>query len=74
MIIESGIVCLFWMTRSRYAIRRGQKEGRWGFLSFLLSVVGTAGYDKFDKLRRREMYIEVDRERRMMMSNAGLGG
>ena len=58
VVVESGIVCLFWMTRSRYAIRRGQKEGRWGFLSFLLSVVGTAGYDK---RRRREMYVERGR-------------
>lgn len=60
VVVESGIVCLFWMTRSRYAIRRGQKEGRWGNLSFLLSVVGTAGYDK---RRRREMYVERGRLR-----------
>jgi hypothetical protein len=48
------------MTRSRYAIRRGQKEGRWGFLSSLLSVVGTAGYDE---RRRRDMYVERGRLR-----------
>lgn len=60
VVVESGIVCLFWMTRSRYAIRRGQKEGRWGFLSFLLSVVGTAGYDE---RRRRDMYVERGRLR-----------